>query len=131
NELISARLAVRDRKEEVLQHLSATNIAAQRLVAPGVVVMNYKVSEWRRASADPDFAEATRHVGMTELGQDIIAFLPYQKALTEITAINDMLVKAASADTPADLPLLAFPLRRSLNALKALASEFDPSLKSK
>jgi signal transduction histidine kinase/CheY-like chemotaxis protein len=131
NELVSTRLAVRDRKEEVLQQLSATNIAAQRLVAPGVVVMNYKVSEWRHINADLATEEATRRVAMTELGQDIVTFLPYQKALTDITAINDTLAKAAAADALADLPLLAFPLHRSLDALKALASELDPSLRSK
>ena len=131
DELISSRLAVRDRKEELLRRLSATNVDAQRLVAPRVVVMNYRVSEWRRISADPDLEDAARRAAMTELGQDIVTLLPHQKALTETTAINDTLVKAAAADTPADLPLLAFPLHRSLGALRALASDFDPSLRSK
>ena len=38
-------------------------------------------------------------------------------------------MRAASAESPADLLLLAFPLRRSLHALEALAGELDPKLR--
>ena len=55
--------------------------------------------------------------------------MPQQKAQIELSAINDTLLKAAGAETAADLPLLAFPLRRSLATLEALASEFDAKLR--
>ena len=55
--------------------------------------------------------------------------MPQQKAQIELSAINDTLIKAADAPSAADLPLLAFPLRRSLATLETLASEFDAKLR--
>ncbi len=56
-------------------------------------------------------------------------FMPQQKAQIELSAINDTLIKGAAAETAADLPLLAFPLRRSLATLEALAADFDDKLR--
>ena len=49
--LVASRLEVAERKEQLLRKLSGTNIATQRLVAPGVLVMDSKLAEWRRAIA--------------------------------------------------------------------------------
>jgi len=127
--LIASRLAIADRREELLRRLSSTNIATQRLVAPGILVMDSKIAEWRRTNADPSFEEAARIVATSELGQEIAIFLPHQKAQIELSAINEGLLKVSSAETQADLPLLAFPLRRSLFTLEALATEFDEKLR--
>jgi adenylate cyclase len=126
--LVASRLDVAERKEQLLRKLSGTNIATQRLVAPGVLVMDSKLAEWRRALADAGFDEEARRAAASQLADEITAFMPQQKAQIELSAINDTLIKAAAADTPADLPLLAFPLRRSLATLEALASEFDAKL---
>ena len=127
--LIASRLAIAERREELLRRLSSTNIATQRLVAPGILVMDSKIAEWRRTNADPSFEEEARIVATSKLGQEIAVFLPHQKAQIELWAINDGLLKAASAQTQADLPLVAFPLRRSLFTLEALVSEFDEKLR--
>jgi adenylate cyclase len=127
--LIANRLAIADRREQLLQQLSSTNIATQRLVAPGILVMDSKIGEWRRTNSDPSFDEKARGVATAKLGQEIATFLPHQKAQIELSAINDGLLKAASAETAADLPLLVFPLRRSIFTLEALASEFDEKLR--
>ena len=127
--LIAKRLAIAARKEELLRQLSATNIATQRLVAPGILVMDSKIAEWRRANAGPGLDEQERGAATAKLGQEIATFLPHQRAQIELSAINDGLLKTAAAPTQADLPLLAFPLRRSLFTLEALASEFDEKLR--
>ncbi len=128
--LIANRLAVAARKQARLGDLADTNVATQRLVAPGILVMESKIAEWRRGSGGgqgaPERATAT-----AALGEAIAAYLPQQKAQIELSAINDGLLKAAAAPTPADLPLLGFPLRRSLFTLEALASEFDPGLRAR
>jgi adenylate cyclase len=124
--LVARRLEIAARREELLRQLSATNIATQRLVAPGILVMESKISEWRRAGADA--AQRQDPQATARLGQEIATFLPHQKAQIELSAINDGLLKAAAAETMADLPLLAFPLRRSLFGLEALAADFDPKL---
>ena len=127
--LVADRLAITIHKEQLLQRLSSTNIATQRLVAPGILVMDSKVSEWQRTIQDVESDDLTRNTATAALASDIAALLPQQKAQIELAAINDTLIKAASAEGQADLPLLAFPLRRSLYTLEALASDFDPKLK--
>lgn len=52
DDLVTVRLAAVARKEELLRRLSATTNASQRLVAPGILVMNSKVPRWRAATAD-------------------------------------------------------------------------------
>ena len=119
----------RARREQLLRELSGTNIATQRLVAPGVLVMDSKLAEWRRALAAAGLDEDERRAAASQLADEITLFMPQQKAQIELSAINDTLIKAAAAETAADLPLLAFPLRRSLTTLAALASEFDAKLR--
>jgi adenylate cyclase len=130
DELVARRLEIAERKELLLRQLSAVNIATQRLVAPGILVMDSKIAEWRRTRADVALEESPQNAATAaELGREIATFLPQQKAQIELSALNDGLLKAASAETQADLPLLAFPLRRSLHALETLAAEFDPKLR--
>ena len=125
--LVARRLEISERKAELLRKLSGTHIAAQRLVAPGVLVMDssspsgagQKTRRGRR-----DRGPATR-----QLADEMTLFMPQQKAQIEISAINDSLTKAADAESAADLPLLAFPLRRSLTTLETLASEFEAKLR--
>ena len=127
--LVAARLELAERKEQLLRKLSGTNIATQRLVAPGVLVMDSKLAEWRRAIAAAGLDEDARRAAASQLADEITTFMPQQKAQIELSAINDTLIKAADAPSAADLPLLAFPLRRSLATLEALASEFDAKLR--
>ena len=127
--LVASRLEVAERKEQLLRKLSATNIATQRLVAPGVLVMDSRLAEYRRASEDPAVEEQARRAAAGALAHEITALMPQQKAQIELSAINDTLIKAAGAETRADLPLFAFPLRRSLATLETLANEFDAKLR--
>ncbi|HSA82967.1 MAG TPA: response regulator [Geminicoccaceae bacterium] len=128
--LVASRLEVAERREELLRKLSGTNIAAQRLVAPGVLVMDSKLAEYRRATGDGPGEEAGR-AAASQLANEVAVFMPQQKAQIELSSINEALTKAADAESPADLPLLAFPLRRSLATLEALASEFDDKLRAR
>ncbi len=114
DDLISARIDVVAHKEELLRRLSATTNASQRLVAPGILVMNSKVPQWRAAMADTAAAPETHAAAMADLTQAIASYIPQQKAQQEISAINDALLKTAVAPTPGDLALISFPLRRSV-----------------
>jgi adenylate cyclase len=78
--LIANRLAIAAHREQLLRQLSATNIATQRLVAPGILVMDSKIAEWRQTSPDPGLDEAARSTATAALGQEIATFLPHQKA---------------------------------------------------
>jgi adenylate cyclase len=129
--LVSTRLGVVARKDELLRRLSATTNASQRLVAAGILVMNSKVPQWRATTRDTAVAPETRAAATADLAQAIAAYIPQQKGQQEISAINDALLKAAVAPTPGDLALIAFPLRRSLGVLDALAPDIDEKLQTR
>jgi adenylate cyclase len=129
--LIAARLTVVARKEELLRRLSVTTNASQRLVAPGILVMNSKVPQWRMAISDAAATPEARAATTTELAGAIADFIPQQKAQQEISTINDALLKAAVAPTPGDLALTSFPLHRSVDTLEAMTSEIDEKLRTR
>ncbi|MEK0083822.1 ATP-binding protein [Benzoatithermus flavus] len=118
--LVAERLASAGHKEELLRRLSAAIVGAQRLVTPGILVLDSELAAWRRTGGTGE-----------PLARAIAGFVPLQKAQLEIAAINDGLLKAAAAPAPADLPLLSFPLKRSLYALEALAPDLEPSLQGR
>lgn len=131
NDPVAARLAVVARKEELLSRLSATTIASERLVAPGILVMNSKVPQWRATVADATVPPEARAAATTDLAQAISAYIPQQKAQREISAINEALLKTAVAPTPGDLALMSFPLRRSVESLAAVTSEINEKLRTR
>jgi signal transduction histidine kinase len=120
--LVAERLATAQAKAKLLSRLSATVVGTHRLVTPGILVLDSQIAAWRRTGADGS-GEA--------LARAVAGFIPLQKAQLEIAAVNDSLLKAAGAPSPADLSLLSFPLKRSLSALEAIAPEFDPSLRGR
>jgi adenylate cyclase len=122
--LVADRLAITRVKEALLSRLSSAVIGAQRLVTPGILVLDAQLAAWRRAGAAGSGAGE-------DLARAVASSVPLQKAQLEIAAMNDNLLKAADASSPADLPLLSFPLARSLRALEALASDLDSSLRDR
>ena len=58
-----------------LRRLSGTNIATQRLVAPGVLVMDSKLAEYRRAIGDAGVDEQTRRAAAGDLADEMTAFM--------------------------------------------------------
>ncbi len=129
--LVAARIAVVAHKEELLRRLSATTNASQRLVAPGILVMNSKVPQWRAATADAAATPETHAAATADLAQAIASYIPQQKAQQEISAINDALLKTAAAPTPGDLALISFPLRRSVDSLAAVTPEIAEQLRTR
>src|SRR5262245_8097347 len=118
NGLVAERLGAARRKEELQRRLSTTLIGAQRLVDPGILVLNYRLAAARRSGSEPG-------AGVSEA---IAQFVPLQNAKFEIEAVNNNLLRAAEAQGLADLPLLAFALRRALEALEALTPGLEPQL---
>ena len=124
--LVGNHLAASERKRVILQDLARTNTAAQRALSPGILVMDAKFSQLRKAVANPALTTEERAKVMNELTETISASLPLQKSQVEVSAINDMLLRAATAATRADLQLLSFPLRKSLRNLERLLQDLRP-----
>ncbi len=131
DDLVSNRLDVVARKEELLRRLSATTNASQRLVSAGVLVMSSKVPQWRMTTSDPAATSEKRAAATADLAQAIAAYIPQQKAQQEISAINDALLKAVDLPTSGDLALVSFPLHRSLGILETLVPEIDEKLRTR
>ena len=121
-------LAVGERKSELVAQLDSTHIKAIRILAPQIMLMDARVSQLRTASADSSIAPDVRAVKTAQLAQAIVSLLPVQKAQAEASAIHDTLLKVALAESRVDLPLLLFPLRRSLRALHSYTADVSPDL---
>jgi adenylate cyclase len=129
--LVAGRLAVSERKDTILRRLSNASVAAQRLTAPAIVVLDSKFAALRRAASGGQPGDDPAQLP-ARVVQEIAANLPMQKAQLEFAAISDGLLKASLAENPADLAVLAFPLNRSLSALREIASVLtDPRLRSR
>jgi adenylate cyclase len=129
NDVVSMRLDVIGRKEELLRRLSGTANASQRLLAAGILVMTSKIPELQDArETGPAVSNERRIAEVTDLATTISEYLPRQRALQEIAALNDGLVKAANAPSPGDLALIAFSLHRSMNVLESVIPEINKTL---
>jgi adenylate cyclase len=128
--LVSNRLAASMHKNAILGNLSTTNRGAQRVLMPGISVMDAKLSQLRRAIDDPQLSDEERSAAMSDLTRKISAALPLQKFQVEVSAITDLLVRAASEKTRADVELLSFPLRKSLSQLNLLIGDL-PAIQRK
>jgi signal transduction histidine kinase/DNA-binding response OmpR family regulator/HAMP domain-containing protein len=129
--LVAGRLSVAARKDALVQRLSNASVAAQRLIAPALVVLDSKFAASRRI----DRGEQTT-AGFpqppTVVVQEIAESLLMQKAQLEFASISDGLLKASLAEKPADIAVMSFPLNRSLSALRQIASELaDQRLRSR
>ncbi|MBD2745464.1 response regulator [Microvirga sp. BT688] len=129
--LVAGRLAVAAQKDALVQRLSNATVAAQRLIAPALVVLDAKFAASRRI----DRGEQTT-AGFPQppsvIVQEIAENLLMQKAQLEFAAISDGLLKASLAEKAADIAVMSFPLNRSLSALRQIASELaDQRLRSR
>ncbi|TFH60397.1 MAG: HAMP domain-containing protein [Candidatus Zixiibacteriota bacterium] len=126
--LVADRLEAAERKRRIISDLSKTNTAVQRALAPGIMVMDAKFSQLNKAVKDTKLNTEERLAVIDELAALISTALPLQKARFEASAINDMLLRAASAETHADLEELAFPLRRSQKSFGGILRQMAPSM---
>ena len=93
--------------------------------------MEAEVSQLGRTLDDPNLSAEQRTAIMARLVRSIATSPPLQRAQLEALIINDTLIQAASASQSSDLPILVFPLRRSLNALQSVAARLNPKMRSR
>jgi adenylate cyclase len=124
--LVTDRLALVAKRDELLGRLSLANIGAQRIVGPSLVLFEARMAQWRRTAADPSLDESARMDAMERLAGDVAEVLPEQKARIEIAALHDGLIRSAVVGE-SDLPLTEFNLKRALTELDALTANFEPA----
>ncbi len=126
--MIINNLVLVERRNELLRDLRFTDISSRRLLAPGILVMDAKLAEISRALQNSNDADSQRSREIARLARAVISLAPLQGAQAEVSAINQMLIKAVSSKSPADIDVLVFPLRRSLNRLEKSLASIAPDL---
>jgi adenylate cyclase len=129
-DLLAESLAAGNRKTALLLRLGETHRSTQRLLGPGLLLVEASLSRLRGTMADASLNAKERSELITSLIDSLAASPPLQQAQIEELSINGVLLQAATAEDPTDLPLLALPLERSLDALAKLAQDLEPNLSS-
>jgi signal transduction histidine kinase/DNA-binding response OmpR family regulator len=140
--LVARRLSIADRKKELLSRLSKTHATTQRLLLPQIAMTRTKIRQLQQVIDNPNAATEKRTAAISDLSQSIQSFLALQQAQAATSAINDLLLKAASAEKRADVLVLYYPLNDTLAVFDRLVSHDlwagaarsiatpDPSLRS-
>ena len=110
NGVVAAKLMAAVRMKELLRSLAITDVATQRLVRPGLLVMDSKVSQLRRQIQDPNIFADQRTKAKADLSELFLSLVPTQRVQAEATVVNELLLKAAMAEDPTELVVLTFPL---------------------
>ncbi len=129
--LVAGRFEAGEHKNELLRRLSSTHNATQRLITPGLMVVEGDLSQLRKILGDPSLSADARVSALSGLVNSIAALPPLQRAQIETLSINDMLLRIASAPRPADVEILAFPVRRAFGVLENLAAGIGPMLRTR
>ena len=129
--LVAGRLEAAGYKNELLKRLTSTHNAAQRLITPGLMVVEGDLSQLRKLLGDAERSAEVRISAISGLVDSISASPPLQRAQIETLRITDSLLRIAAAPRPAELEILAFPVRRALGVLEGLAAGIDPMLRAR
>ena len=129
--LVAKRLEAGKHKKELLRRLSHTHNAAQRLITPGLMVVEGDISQLRKILGDPDLSAEARVSALSGLVDSMAASPPLQRAQIETLSINNTLLRIASAPRPAEVDILTFPVRRALGVLENLDAGIGPMLRSR
>ena len=119
--LVRKNLNTADNKRKIMRQLSINNRSIQRRLLPGLSVLDSKVSQLRKAN------RGTKIPGLTDV---ILEAVPLQKFHVEVSAINNTLNLMTSADSHADLELLSFPIRKSVQKLTKLLLDLGPNVQT-
>ena len=101
---------------------------ARRVSEPGQALIESKLAEWRRAAEEPG-AEAP--IGAAELTETLGSMLPQQRAELVVANLAEATLRIATADDPAQLAVLATPVKRSLQQLEEHIAGFPPKLQAR
>lgn len=129
--LVGGRLKAREHKNKLLRRLLNTHNAAQRLITPGLMVVEGDLSQLQQVLDAPDLSSDARIASVSGLVSSIATSPPLQRAQIETLSINDTLLRIASAPRPAEVEILAFPVRRALGVLENLTAGIAPMLRAR
>ena len=101
--LVAGRLEAGEHKRELLSRLLSTHNAAQRLITPGLMVVEGDLSQLQRVLDAPDLSSEARIASVSGLVSSIASSPPPQQAQIEPLNINAMLLRLAPAPRPLEV----------------------------
>ena len=125
---IAERLALAEERAATMRRVLNTARTARRVSEPGQALIESKLAEWRRAADEPD---AQAPIGAGELTETLGSMLPQQRAELVVANLAEATLRIAAADDPAQLAVLATPVRRSLQQLAEHIAGFPPKLQTR
>jgi adenylate cyclase len=125
---IAERLALAEERQATMRRVLNTARTARRVSEPGQALIESKLAEWRRAAEQPG-AEAP--IGAAELTETLGSMLPQQRAELVVANLAEATLRIASADDPAQLAVLATPVKRALQQLEEHIAGFPPKLQAR
>ena len=125
-DLVELRIRTKERLAGLVNALLQVEKETERLFGPWFDVMELQI---KRALEDPRISNTQS--GMLpgrDLAEVIVLDRTAQVAHRGLSALVDQLVRAATIEQKARLPVVEFRLRRGLEDLEAKAKELDPKL---
>jgi adenylate cyclase len=128
DEMVAERLAVAQRKREVLGRLLDTHTQTGKLLAPWLLITAAEIEELRKTSGDGGIAPQLREAAAADLKTVQAVQRALQTVELETSVTNDILLRAAAAEDTQQLNVLRFRVGRSLTAVKPLIPNLDAKL---
>ena len=125
---IAERLGLAEEREATMRRVLNTARTARRVSEPGQALIESKLAEWRRAA---DNSQAEAPIGAAELTETLGSMLPQQRAELVVANLAEATLRIAAADDPAQLAVLATPVKRSLQQLEEHIAGFPPKLQAR
>jgi signal transduction histidine kinase/HAMP domain-containing protein len=125
---VAERLALAEERAATMRRVLNTARTARRVSEPGQALIESKLAEWRRAADDP---RAEAPIGAAELTETLGSMLPQQRAELVVANLAEATLRIAAADDPAQLAVLATPVKRSLQQLDEHIAGFPPKLQAR
>ncbi len=126
---VAQRLALAQEREATMRRVLNTARTARRVSEPGQALIELKLAEWRRAAAGADHSAAL--IEPAELTETLGSMLPQQRAELVVATLTEVTLRIATADDPAQLAILATPVKRSLDQLEEHIAGFPPKLQAR
>jgi adenylate cyclase len=128
-DLVKQRIFIATRKENLLSQLAQANMVAQRLISSAARVLDAQMAEWNRtgavAGSNPLSAE------QSVVARSIIGLIPQQYAGALVDSANNALLKISAAESPTEIDVMLFPLRKTLASLSDISQSVPDNIKKR
>ena len=121
-------LSLVEQRRELLKQLNITQSRFQGLLASRSVILEGKVANLRRIIRTTEEHSANRFSGMLELVESLDLLSPLEQTRRVVSLVKDLIIKAGSADSRAELVALSRPLDDSLAQLETSVARLDAPL---